>query len=117
MGRQILRDRVLDFFSGSVACESQFSEHGSPRHMPSHLAFQPLSLSNTDVQWQEGHCTSLCSSGPTQAIISVNDTQQTYDIEDAPKAFKDFEARKVHKIVFKMSKEEAGKSVEDKVDA
>ncbi len=41
----------------------------------------------------------------------------TMSLEDAPKAFKDFEARKVHKIVFKMSKEEAGKSVEDKVDA
>ena len=36
---------------------------------------------------------------------------KTMSLEDAPQAFKDFEARKVHKIVFKMSKDEAGQEV------
>ena len=35
-------------------------------------------------------------------------------LEDAPQAFKDFEARKVHKIVFKMSGEKVGESIEAK---
>jgi threonine dehydrogenase-like Zn-dependent dehydrogenase len=35
----------------------------------------------------------------------------TMTLEEAPQAYKDFEARKVQKVVFKMSKEEAGKEV------
>ena len=40
---------------------------------------------------------------------------KTMSLEDAPQAYKDFEARKVHKIVFKMSGEAAGQNVADKV--
>jgi threonine dehydrogenase-like Zn-dependent dehydrogenase len=40
---------------------------------------------------------------------------RTMSLEDAPQAYKDFEARKVHKIVFKMSGEKTGQSVADKV--
>ena len=40
---------------------------------------------------------------------------KTMSLEEAPQAFKDFEARKVLKIVFKMTKEEAGENVADKV--
>ena len=42
---------------------------------------------------------------------------KTMSLEDAPQAYKDFEARKFHKIVFKMSGEEAGGSVAAKVGA
>ena len=42
---------------------------------------------------------------------------KTMSLEDAPQAFQDFEQRKVHKIVFKMGKDEVGQSVEDKVKA
>ena len=38
---------------------------------------------------------------------------RTMALEDAPQAYKDFEQRKVHKIVFKMDEKEAGKKVED----
>ena len=40
---------------------------------------------------------------------------KTMSLEEAPKAYEDFEARKVHKIVFKMGKEGTGQSIEDKV--
>jgi threonine dehydrogenase-like Zn-dependent dehydrogenase len=40
---------------------------------------------------------------------------KTTPLEEAPKAYEDFEARKVHKIVFKMSGEQTGQSIEDKV--
>jgi threonine dehydrogenase-like Zn-dependent dehydrogenase len=40
---------------------------------------------------------------------------KTMPLEEAPKAYEDFEARKVHKIVFKMSGEKVGHSVEEKV--
>jgi hypothetical protein len=33
-------------------------------------------------------------------------------LEEAPKAYEDFEQRKVHKIVFKMDEKEAGKTVQ-----
>lgn len=36
---------------------------------------------------------------------------RTMPLEDAPKAYKDFEQRKVHKIVFKMDEKDAGKEV------
>ncbi|KAK5130971.1 hypothetical protein LTR08_001527 [Meristemomyces frigidus] len=36
---------------------------------------------------------------------------QTRSLEEAPQAYRDFEARKVHKIVFKMDAKEAGKEV------
>ena len=36
---------------------------------------------------------------------------KTMSLEEAPQAYKDFEARKVHKIVFKMDKKEAGKEI------
>lgn len=39
---------------------------------------------------------------------------KTMSLEDAPQAFKDFEARKVHKIVFKMPGEKVGESIEAK---
>ena len=37
---------------------------------------------------------------------------KTMSLEEAPKAYEDFEARKVHKIVFKMDAKEAGKEIE-----
>ncbi|KAJ9609073.1 hypothetical protein H2200_006844 [Cladophialophora chaetospira] len=40
---------------------------------------------------------------------------KTMSLEDAPQAYKDFEARKVHKIVFKMPGENVGGAVADKV--
>jgi hypothetical protein len=40
---------------------------------------------------------------------------KTMLLEDAPMAYEDFEARKMHKIVFKMGGEKAGESVEEKV--
>ena len=40
---------------------------------------------------------------------------KTMSLEDAPQAYKDFEARKVHKIVFKMPGEQTGQAVADKV--
>jgi threonine dehydrogenase-like Zn-dependent dehydrogenase len=40
---------------------------------------------------------------------------KTMSLEEAPKAYEDFEARKVHKIVFKMSGEKTGQSIEEKV--
>ena len=40
---------------------------------------------------------------------------KTMSLEEAPKAYEDFEARKVHKIVFKMDREGTGQSIEDKV--
>jgi threonine dehydrogenase-like Zn-dependent dehydrogenase len=40
---------------------------------------------------------------------------KTMPLEDAPKAYEDFEARKVHKIVFKMGGEKTGQSIEEKV--
>ena len=42
---------------------------------------------------------------------------KTMSLEEAPKAYEDFEQRKVHKIVFKLGKdaEKAGGSVADKV--
>ena len=40
---------------------------------------------------------------------------KTMSLEDAPEAFKIFEQRKVHKIVFKMPGEKTGESVESKV--
>lgn len=40
---------------------------------------------------------------------------KTMSLEDAPEAFKIFEQRKVHKIVFKMPGEKAGESVSEKV--
>ena len=40
---------------------------------------------------------------------------KTMSLEEAPKAYKDFEARKVHKIVFKMEGEKTGEAVADKV--
>lgn len=39
---------------------------------------------------------------------------KTMTLEEAPKAYEDFEARKVHKIVFKMDAKEAGKEIEAK---
>lgn len=42
---------------------------------------------------------------------------KTMSLEEAPKAFEDFEQRKVHKIVFKMGKEGTGESVSAKVGA
>ncbi|KAK5173272.1 uncharacterized protein LTR77_001953 [Saxophila tyrrhenica] len=39
---------------------------------------------------------------------------KTMLLEEAPQAYKDFEQRKVHKIVFKMDQKEAGKSIEAK---
>jgi len=39
----------------------------------------------------------------------------TASLEDAPQAYKDFEARKVHKIVFKMGDVTAGQSIAAKV--
>jgi threonine dehydrogenase-like Zn-dependent dehydrogenase len=36
---------------------------------------------------------------------------KTMQLEEAPKAYKDFEQRKVHKIVFKMDAKDAGKEV------
>ena len=40
---------------------------------------------------------------------------RTMQLEDAPQAYKDFEQRKVNKIVFKMDKKEAGKVIEQEV--
>ena len=40
---------------------------------------------------------------------------KTMSLEEAPQAFKDFEQRKVHKIVFKMPGEKTGESIESKV--
>ena len=40
---------------------------------------------------------------------------KTMPLEEAPKAYEDFEARKVHKIVFKMGGEKTGHSIEEKV--
>lgn len=40
---------------------------------------------------------------------------KTMSLEEAPQAYRDFEARKVHKIVFKMPGEKTGQAVEDKV--
>lgn len=40
---------------------------------------------------------------------------RTMSLEEAPQAYRDFEARKVHKIVFKMPGEKTGQAVEDKV--
>lgn len=40
---------------------------------------------------------------------------KTMSLEEAPQAYKDFEARKVQKIVFKMNPAEAGKKIEDVV--
>ena len=40
---------------------------------------------------------------------------KTMSLEDAPQAYKDFEQRKVHKIVFKMNGEHTGQSIEEKV--
>ncbi len=39
---------------------------------------------------------------------------KTMPLEDAPQAYKDFEARKVQKIVFKMNPEEGGKEIKAK---
>ena len=39
---------------------------------------------------------------------------KTMPLEEAPQAYKDFEARKVQKIVFKMTKDEAGGEVKAK---
>lgn len=35
----------------------------------------------------------------------------TKPLEDAPQCYKDFEQRKVHKIVFKMDAKDAGKEI------
>ena len=40
---------------------------------------------------------------------------KTMSLEDAPQAYKDFEQRKVHKIVFKMDGQKVGEKIEDKV--
>lgn len=40
---------------------------------------------------------------------------KTMSLEEAPQAYRDFEARKVQKIVFKMPGEATGQSIEDKV--
>jgi threonine dehydrogenase-like Zn-dependent dehydrogenase len=40
---------------------------------------------------------------------------KTMSLEDAPQAYKDFEQRKVHKIVFKMKGESTGQSIQDKI--
>ena len=40
---------------------------------------------------------------------------KTMPLEDAPQAFKDFEQRKVQKIVFKLGNEKTGESIENKV--
>jgi threonine dehydrogenase-like Zn-dependent dehydrogenase len=40
---------------------------------------------------------------------------KTMPLEEAPKAYEDFEARKVHKIVFKIGGEQTEQSIEDKV--
>ncbi|TKA22734.1 hypothetical protein B0A50_08393 [Salinomyces thailandicus] len=37
---------------------------------------------------------------------------KTMSLEDAPQAYRDFEARKVHKVVFKMDAKDAGKDVQ-----
>lgn len=42
---------------------------------------------------------------------------KTMSLEDAPKAYEDFEQRKVTKVVFKMDKREAGQDVSQKVAA
>ena len=42
---------------------------------------------------------------------------KTMSLEDAPKAYEDFEQRKVTKVVFKMDKREAGQDVAEKVKA
>jgi threonine dehydrogenase-like Zn-dependent dehydrogenase len=42
---------------------------------------------------------------------------KTMSLEDAPKAYEDFEQRKVTKVVFKMDKSEAGQDVAEKVKA
>jgi threonine dehydrogenase-like Zn-dependent dehydrogenase len=42
---------------------------------------------------------------------------KTMSLEDAPKAYEDFEQRKVTKVVFKMDKAEAGVEVAEKVGA
>lgn len=42
---------------------------------------------------------------------------KTMPLEEAPQAYKDFEARKVHKIVFKMNKEEGGKEIGKEIEA
>ena len=39
----------------------------------------------------------------------------TKPLEEAPQAYKDFEQRKVHKIVFKMGKEGTGKVIAEEV--
>jgi threonine dehydrogenase-like Zn-dependent dehydrogenase len=36
---------------------------------------------------------------------------KTMQLEEAPQAYKDFEQRKVHKIVFKMDSKDAGKEI------
>ena len=40
---------------------------------------------------------------------------KTMSLEEAPQAYKDFEARKYHKIVFKMAGEKTGEAIADKV--
>jgi threonine dehydrogenase-like Zn-dependent dehydrogenase len=40
---------------------------------------------------------------------------KTMSLEDAPKAYEEFEQRKVTKVVFKMDKREAGQEVAEKV--
>lgn len=40
---------------------------------------------------------------------------KTMSLEEAPQAYRDFEARKVHKIVFKMAGEKTGQVIEEKV--